>query len=72
MPAYAASADSAQNTLNPHQIEMLTNWLRGEWYEEGPEQGIRDWTFKPELQCIRDGGAGICLPGDNAHRSTQL
>jgi ubiquinol-cytochrome c reductase cytochrome b subunit len=35
MPAYAASGDSAQNTLNPHQIEMLTDWLRGEWYEEG-------------------------------------
>jgi ubiquinol-cytochrome c reductase cytochrome b subunit len=35
MPAYAASADPAQNTLNPHQIEMLTNWLRGDWYEEG-------------------------------------
>ncbi len=34
MPAYAGSADPAQNTLNPHQIEMLTNWLRGEWYEE--------------------------------------
>jgi len=34
MPAYAGSADPAQNALNPHQIEMLTNWLRGEWYEE--------------------------------------
>jgi ubiquinol-cytochrome c reductase cytochrome b subunit len=34
MPAYAASGDPAQNTLNPHQIEMLTNWLRGEWCEE--------------------------------------
>ena len=37
MPAYAASAEPAQNTLSPHQIEMLTNWLRGEWYEEGSE-----------------------------------
>ena len=34
MPAYAASPDPAQNTLNPHQIEMLTNWLRGEWCGE--------------------------------------
>lgn len=34
MPAYAASTDTSQNTLNPRQIEMLTDWLRGEWYEE--------------------------------------
>jgi ubiquinol-cytochrome c reductase cytochrome b subunit len=34
MPAYAASADPLQDTLNPQQIKMLTNWLRGEWYEE--------------------------------------
>jgi mono/diheme cytochrome c family protein len=35
MPAYAASADPAQNTLNPQQIKLLTDWLRGDWYEEG-------------------------------------
>jgi ubiquinol-cytochrome c reductase cytochrome b subunit len=34
MPAYAAADDPAQNTLNPRQIEMLTQWLRGDWYEE--------------------------------------
>ena len=35
MPAYAPSADPAQNTLSPRQIELLTNWLRGQWYELG-------------------------------------
>ena len=34
MPAYAASADPAQNTLSDDQIKLLTDWLRGEWYEE--------------------------------------
>jgi ubiquinol-cytochrome c reductase cytochrome b subunit len=38
MPAYAASADAAQNALDSRQIEMLTNWLRGQWYEEGQEE----------------------------------
>jgi ubiquinol-cytochrome c reductase cytochrome b subunit len=34
MPAYAASPnDPAQNLLNPREIEMMTNWLRGDWYE---------------------------------------
>ncbi len=36
MPAYAAAADPAQNALNPEQIKLLTDWLRGEWYEEPP------------------------------------
>jgi ubiquinol-cytochrome c reductase cytochrome b subunit len=35
MPAYAPSADPAQNTLSAHQITMLTDWLRGNWYEQG-------------------------------------
>jgi ubiquinol-cytochrome c reductase cytochrome b subunit len=35
MPCYAPSAsNAAENTLNPLQIEFLTDWLRGEWYEE--------------------------------------
>jgi ubiquinol-cytochrome c reductase cytochrome b subunit len=37
MPAYAPSAKSAENSLNPLQIELLTDWLRGEWYEEKDE-----------------------------------
>ena len=45
MPAYAASeTDPAQNTLNPRQIEMLTDWLRGQWYEE-EEDGSWDLAF---------------------------
>jgi ubiquinol-cytochrome c reductase cytochrome b subunit len=40
MPAYAASPnDPAQNILSAHEIKMLTDWLRGQWYEE---EGIRD------------------------------
>ena len=35
MPAYAPSGDTAQDTLNPRQIKMLTDWLRGDWFEEG-------------------------------------
>jgi mono/diheme cytochrome c family protein len=35
MPAYApAAADPAQHTLGPRDIRLLTDWLRGEWYEE--------------------------------------
>ncbi len=41
MPAYAVfDTDPAQNTLNSRQIEMLTDWLRGQWEEEG--RGARD------------------------------
>lgn len=41
MPAYAASADPAGNTLDARQIELLVKWLRGEWYEEGKSRGSR-------------------------------
>jgi ubiquinol-cytochrome c reductase cytochrome b subunit len=34
MPAYASSPDTAKNALNPQQIKMLTEWLRGQWYRE--------------------------------------
>lgn len=34
MPAYAASDDPKQNTLTAAQIKLLTEWLRGEWYDE--------------------------------------
>lgn len=34
MPIYAGSADPAQNTLNPQQIKLLTDWLRGDWFEK--------------------------------------
>jgi ubiquinol-cytochrome c reductase cytochrome b subunit len=34
MPAYAPSGNPVENTLTPHQIQMLTDWLRGEWFEE--------------------------------------
>ena len=37
-----SATDPAQNTLSSHQIEMLTDWLRGEWYEEGSEMRMRD------------------------------
>jgi ubiquinol-cytochrome c reductase cytochrome b subunit len=34
MPAYAPSTtDPSQNTLGVREIELMTNWLRGEWYE---------------------------------------
>ncbi len=35
MPAYAPSSAPTQNLLTVHQIKMLCNWLRGEWWEEG-------------------------------------
>jgi ubiquinol-cytochrome c reductase cytochrome b subunit len=38
MPAYAASTDDpSQNTLTARQIELLTDWLRGQWWEEERE-----------------------------------
>jgi ubiquinol-cytochrome c reductase cytochrome b subunit len=35
MPAFAPSpnADSPRNTLSLHQIRLLTDWLRGDWWE---------------------------------------
>ncbi len=34
MPAYAASvANPANNILSPKELEMLVDWLRGEWFE---------------------------------------
>jgi len=39
MPAYAPSAaDPAQHTLGPREIRLLTDWLRGDWYEEEPAE----------------------------------
>jgi len=36
MPAYAELPDdSAENILSAKQIGLLTDWLRGEWYEAG-------------------------------------
>ena len=36
MPAYAPSADDpTQNTLTARQIELLTDWLRGQWSQQG-------------------------------------
>ena len=38
MPAYAENEDDpSKNLLSKKQIELLTDWLRGEWYE--PEVG---------------------------------
>ncbi|MCE5267292.1 MAG: cytochrome b N-terminal domain-containing protein [Planctomycetaceae bacterium] len=34
MPAYAPNADPTQNTLSLRQVQMLTDWLRGDWYEK--------------------------------------
>ena len=31
--------DPAQNTLTARQIELLTDWLRGQWYEPAPAAG---------------------------------
>ena len=36
MPAYAESDDESKNMLTRHDIELLTDWLRGEWSE--PEE----------------------------------
>jgi ubiquinol-cytochrome c reductase cytochrome b subunit len=34
MPAYAKSPDKPdENTLSPRQLEILADWLSGEWYE---------------------------------------
>ena len=34
MPAYAEFPDEpAKNTLSAHDIGLLVDWLRGEWYE---------------------------------------
>ena len=34
MPAYAESAtDAKKNVLSRQDLELLVDWLRGEWYE---------------------------------------
>ena len=36
MPAYAESAtDAKKNVLSRQELELLADWLRGEWYEAG-------------------------------------
>ncbi len=36
MPAFAESAaDAKKNVLSQHDLELLVDWLRGEWYEAG-------------------------------------
>ncbi|HEV3138567.1 MAG TPA: cytochrome b N-terminal domain-containing protein [Pirellulales bacterium] len=36
MPAFAESAaDPKKNRLSQHDLELLADWLRGEWYEAG-------------------------------------
>ena len=39
MPAYAASDDPRENTLTARQIELLVDWLRGQWCEESSAAG---------------------------------
>jgi hypothetical protein len=31
MPSYAESLDASKNLLDPHSLEMLSDWLRGDW-----------------------------------------
>ena len=34
MPAFAESAaDAKKNVLSQQELELLADWLRGEWYE---------------------------------------
>ncbi len=33
MPAYATTDDESKNLMTNHEIEMLADWLRGDWYE---------------------------------------
>jgi ubiquinol-cytochrome c reductase cytochrome b subunit len=33
MPSYAEHADTSKNQLDPHALEMLSDWLRGDWFE---------------------------------------
>ena len=38
MPAYAESAtDVKKNLLSPREIQLLVDWLRGEWYSGAPD-----------------------------------
>ncbi|MCC6125607.1 MAG: cytochrome b N-terminal domain-containing protein [Pirellulales bacterium] len=34
MPSYAESVDPSRNLLSPHSLEMLADWLRGDWFKE--------------------------------------
>jgi len=40
MPAYAEDAEAPENNiLTARQVEMLADWLRGNWYEPQPQYG---------------------------------
>ena len=34
MPSYAENADASKNLLGPHALDMLSDWLRGDWFKE--------------------------------------
>ena len=39
MPAFAEHPDdAAENRLESHTIEILADWLRGNWYEPPPAE----------------------------------
>ena len=43
MPAYHASADEpGKNALGARELEMMADWLRGEWYEESRKPSAGD------------------------------
>lgn len=37
MPAFAPHEDPAANRLSPQELQLLIDWLRGEWYEPASE-----------------------------------
>jgi ubiquinol-cytochrome c reductase cytochrome b subunit len=34
MPSYAESDDTSKNLLSPHSLDMLSDWLRGDWFRK--------------------------------------
>ena len=34
MPSYAENADTSKNLLDPHALDMLADWLRGDWFKK--------------------------------------
>ncbi len=57
MPAYAENEDDpSKNLLSAKQIELLTDWLRGEWYEpEMPESREAPKTEEPNEEAEPEG-----------------
>jgi ubiquinol-cytochrome c reductase cytochrome b subunit len=50
MPAFAEDTEHPErNLLSPRELQLLVDWLRGDWYEPPPGGKSENRSSKPEL-----------------------